>query len=181
MTEETQGNNQIDESQEGIKFNAEQQKFFDKRIGQARTKARELAEAEFKAKVTKATETAERDKLAAEKEWQKLAEMHEARVAELEPYQKEAEIYRELIDNLLAERVSALGNVAKKAIKNLPDSLTSVEKLAWLNDNEELFGQAGRAGQVGQASWTSGVGTPAQKTGKAGKSPRDMGHRRLRM
>ena len=167
MTEPKDG-----QEKDGGTFTPEQQKLFDKRIGEARVKARELAKAEFEQAAKDATADAERKELAASAEFEKLAQMHADRVVELEPYEVEAKAYRELITKMLKDQVSVLGDAAKTAVKALPESLTDIDKLNWLNANQELFEASARR-----------VGTPAKrKKPKTGKlSPDDAGHRRLRL
>jgi len=138
-----------------VTFSEEQQSFVDDLVGRARVKAREKAEADAAAHISKDREVAERAALIAEKKWQELAEMHQARVKELEPFEASAKEYGKLVENMLEVKVKALGKAAKKAMEALPDSMTVTDKLAWLNENEELFQATG-----------DGVGTPARSTAK---------------
>jgi hypothetical protein len=132
-------------------------------IGEARIKAREQARAEFEAQAAKDKEATERQALEAKQQWQELAGRHEGRVKELEPLEAEVEAYRGLVATMLADRVKALGEGAKKAVEALPGTLSDLEKLAWLNSNEELF-------QVAQPG--DGVGTPHRKKGKQDDGPK---------
>lgn len=163
MTEETQDDE--------LTFSEEQQKFIDKRIGQARIKAREKAQVDYKAQAETAQTDAERARLETENKWKELAEMHEGRVQELEPYELEAKAYRELIANMLKDRIKELGDAAKKAVAALPDSLTDLDKLNWLNKSQALFETEG----------VTRVGTPASKQGKPQKSKRVEGRRRAHL
>lgn len=154
-----------------IKFDAAQQALVDKLVGDARVKARETAQAEATARTAKEKEAADQATLVAEKKWQELAQKHEARATELEPYEAEAKAYRELVTGMLKDRVKELGEAAKIAVKGLPESLTDLDKLAWLNTNAKLFEAAG-----------DGVGTPRRPKPKLDKKQSaDVGHRRLRM
>lgn len=171
MTEQTQDKNKKDEME---KFSDEQQEFFNKRMGEARVKARELAKADFEEAAKAATEKAAQEKLQAEKEWQKLATMHSDRVKELEPFEVEAMAYRAMVADLLKDRVKELGDKAKVAIKALPESLSDLEKLNWLNKvaSEGAFA----------TEETSRVGTPARrkKTSQVTDKGREQ-HRRLKL
>jgi len=154
-----------------IEFTEEQQALVDKLIGDARVKAREKAQADQSTTLAKEKDTAEKAALAASQKWQELAEMHQARVAELEPFEAQAKAYGELIAGMLKDRLKELGSEATKAVGSLPDAMTMIEKLAWLNQNAGLFQAAG-----------DGVGTPgARRPAKNKKTAGDVGHRRLRM
>ena len=158
-----------------IEFTDEQQKLVNKRIGEARVKAREKAEADFKAQQAIDTEAAEQAGLVAKQEWQKLATKHEARVKELEPLEAQLKAHQETVAELLKDRVKALGDAAKQAVGALPKALGPLEKLKWLTANEGLFKET-------QAP-AAALGTPAKKL-KAlatGKTPAEQGHRRLRL
>ena len=167
MVEET------NETQEGTtEFTEEQQAFINKLLGKTRIEAREKANKDAGTAQVKATEEAERVRMAAEEEWKKLAQHHEARVVELEPFEAEAKVYRELVEGMLKDRVKELGEAAKVAIKALPASLSDLEKLNWLNQNQALFGVEG----------TSRVGTPAkQKKPQSVKGEGREGHTRMRL
>lgn len=175
-TEGTQGN---EGDQNEIEFSSEEQKFIDKLVGNARVKAREKAQADAKSAQDQAVKDAQQAKLEADKEWQKLADMNAARVTELEPFEAEAKAYRELVTGMLKDQVKVLGDAAKKAVAALPESLSDLDKLNWLNQNQELFGVEDPSGRVRQVKQ---VGTPAKKT--KSQSATDKGrenHRRLRM
>lgn len=144
-----------------IKFDEAQQKLVDKLVGEARVKARETAQAEFTDKSVKEQEAAEQAALVAGKKWQELAQKHETRAKELEPFEAEAKAYREMVTGMLKDRVKELGEDAKKAVAALPDSLTDLDKLNWLNQNTKLFEAVG-----------DGVGTPGRPQPKPGKQER---------
>lgn len=164
----------IEGQENEIVFNDEQQKFIDKLIGSARVKARELAKAEFEAAAEDATAETERKELAASAEFEKLAQMHATRVTELEPFEAEATAYRTLITGFLKDRVKVLGDAAKKAVGALPEGLSDLDKLNWLDANQELFSVEGPSG--------ARVGTPARKKkSQTGKDSGREGHRRLRL
>lgn len=132
-----------------------------------------LARAEEKQKeaIQAASTLAEQETLAAEKKWQELAGVHEARVKTLEPLEAQVKVYQEMVGGMLKDRVKALGDAAKTAVAGLPKSMSALEKLNWLSKNEGLF-EAG----------TSRIGTPAKrKAQRKDKSPADMGHRQLRI
>lgn len=138
-----------------IEFSDEQQALVDKLIGDARVKARDKAVTDAKASQDKLAGKAETAALAAEAKWQELAGKHEARVKELEPFEGQAADYRKLITGMLDKQVKAMGEAAKKAVKALPESMTALQKLDWLNTNEELFAATG-----------DGVGTPKRPKNK---------------
>lgn len=167
-TENTQGNTQDDVTE----FTDEQQRFIDKLVGSARIKSREKATQDAQVAQAKIASEAEQTKLEADENWKKLVEMHAGRVAELEPYEVEAKAYRELIESMLKDRVKALGETAKKAVAALPKSLTALERLNWLNQNEALFGTES----------TPRVGTPAQRKKLSPQTDKGReGHRPLRL
>ena len=154
-----------------VTFTDEQQAFVDDLVGKARTKARDKAQADATAQTTKDREAAEQAALVAEKKWQELATKHEARVKQLEPFEASAKKYDELILDMLKKKIEAFGEAAKKAVEALPKSMLVVDRLAWLDANEELFQVAG-----------DGVGTPGRSKAKPGKkTAKDVGHRRLRL
>lgn len=122
-----------------IEFTPEQQEVVDKLVGTARIKARELAETEQ----AKAKEDAAAQTLATNEKWQELATQREARIKELEPLEGQAKAYGELVASMLTDRLKSLGKSAEKAVKALPETMTTGEKLNWLSANEALFqGQA---------------------------------------
>lgn len=135
-----------------IKFDEVQQAFVDKLVGEARVKARELAKAEFDKDAAKAKDTTDKAALAAQQQWQTLAQQHEARAKQLEPLEAQVKVYEEMVADMLKAEVKRLGDAAKKAIDALPAGMTAVEKLDWLNKNEGLF----------QVATGQGVGTPGR-------------------
>lgn len=163
MSENTQENE--------LTFSEEQQTFVDKLVGKARVKARELAKEEFEAAAKEASTEAERKELAASAEFEKLATMHADRVKELEPFEVEAMAYRAMVADMLKDRIKELGDKAKVAIKALPPSMSDLERLNWLNKNQELFATEG----------TSRVGTPASKQKKLQKEQDVAGRRRVHL
>ena len=172
MTVDTQETVQGNTQEDVTKFTAEQQEFIDKLVGNARVKSREKATLDAKAAQDKVANEAEQSKLEADKNWERLVEMHTGRIAELEPYETEAKAYRELVESMLKNKVKAFGDAAKTAVAALPKSLTALERLNWLNQNEALFGTEG----------ITKVGTPAARK----KSPQQTnksreGHRPLRL
>lgn len=135
-----------------MEFTKEQQEHINKLVGEARVKAREVAKTQHEGDQAKAKEDAEKAALAANQKWQELAEKHEARAKELEPFEGQAKAYSELIAGMLKDKIKGLGDTAKKAVGALPETLSSLEKLEWLNANEALFQAPG-----------DGVGTPGSK------------------
>jgi len=133
-------------------FNDEQQALVDKLVGEARVKAREKAQVDFAAQAAKDKDATSQAALVAEKKWQELAEKHEARVKELEPLVAKSAAFDELVAEMLKDRTKALGDAAKKAIAALPEGLTDLDKLNWLNENESLF----------EAARGDGIGTPGR-------------------
>lgn len=174
MTEElTQGTE--DQANE-LTFTPEQQAFIDKRIGQARVKAREIAEAKLKTETEAAKTAAQRQELEQSEEWKKLAQHHETRVSELEPLTAEVERYRAFAGELLKTRIKDLGDVAKKAIAGLPGELDDLAKLAWLEANISLF-------KTEDDQKKGSVGTPRTREKKApsAKPKRPEGYRKSRI
>lgn len=166
MTEETQEQEKKKDEMED--FSDAQQAFIDKLMGRTRIEARERTLKAAKEAQDKVAEDAETARMTADKEWQKLADRAAARVKELEKYEVEAKAGRELYAAMLKDRLKELGEGAKNAVAHLK---TDLEKLAWLNANEELF-----------ATDTLRVGTPAARTKKkAGKSERPKGYVRSRL
>jgi len=161
MTVETQGTE--------IQFTDDQQAFIDKLVGKTRIETREKATAEAMAARRVEADKAAQEQLAAAEEWKKLAEMHEGRVRELEPFEIEAKAYRELVTTMLKDRIKELGDVAKKAVEALP--LTDLEKLNWLNKNRALFATES----------TPKVGTPISRSKSALTDKGREQHRRLRL
>jgi len=129
-----------------VTFTEEQQNLVDRLVGEARTKARDQAQAQAAASNQAAREEAERAALEAAANWEQLAKKESARVRELEPLQQQVAAYQEVMDKLLADRVKALGTAAETAVKALPDSMTALEKMAWLSANGTLFQAAGDGG-----------------------------------
>jgi hypothetical protein len=135
-----------------VQFTQEQQAFVDKLVGDARVSARDKATADADAQRIKDEEKANRANLAAKEEWEKLAQTHEARVKELEPIAEQVQVYLDFIDGVLQDNIKKLGKNAKSAVAGLPEGMTPMEKLTWLNANETLF----------EVSGGDGVGTPAR-------------------
>ena len=77
--------------------------------------------------------------LAASEEWGKLATTHEARVKELEPLVDTLKAYATFIEGVLESTIKKLGKGAKSAVAGLPEGMTAMDKLNWLNTNETLF------------------------------------------
>ena len=124
---------------EQIVFTDEQQAHVDKLIGEARVKARSKAEADVTAAQEKITQDAAQAQLVADKNWEKLVAVNQARITELEPLEAEAQAYRNIIDEMLKDRIKVLGDAAKAAVGALPEGLSTAAKLTWLNANEALF------------------------------------------
>lgn len=144
---------------EQVTFTTEQQALVDKLVGEARTKAREKATADTTAAQQVATDKAAQEQAAAAKEWEKLAGMHAARVKELEPFEAQAKAYLGLVEGMLKDEVKKLSDVGKKAVAALPDSMTALDKLNWLNLSEALF----------EVEPGDGVGTPRRPKSKGKK------------
>ena len=154
-----------------VTFTDAQQAFIDKKIGQARIKAREKAETDAQTAAHAAKEEASLAGMEAEKKWKELADHHSARVLELEPLETQVKVYEELVAGMLKDRIKVLGDAAKKFVASLPETMTDVEKLNLLNKNEALFGET-----------TPVVGTPARK--KKSQTVIDKGreaHRRRKL
>ena len=138
------------EEQEQVVFTPEQQALVDKLVGDARVKARERAAAEADTQRVKDEADAEKANLAASEEWEKLAVTHEARVKELEPVAETVKAYATFIESVLESTIKDLGKDAKSAVAGLPEKMTAMDKLTWLNANAALF----------QEPTGDGVGTP---------------------
>lgn len=174
MTEPIDG--QEKETQDEEEFTPEQQKLVNKIMGKIRIEAREKGKADAKAEQEAADQEAERESMAAAAEWEKLSKMHSDRVTELEPFEAEAKAYRELIKGMLADRIKALGDKAKVIVKAMPESLSDLEKLNWLN---KVVGE----GAFELETDTPRVGTPVRgkKKQSTGKSERPEGYHRSRI
>lgn len=133
-----------------VRFDEAQQVLVDKLVGDARVKARERAQTELAAQAAKDKEAAAQTALAAEAKWQELAEQHAARVKELEPLVGKAAEFDKLIDGMLKDKLKAMGDAAKKAVGALPEQMSKLDQLNWLNANAGLF----------TADPGDGVGTP---------------------
>ena len=176
MTVDMQEAAQETTQEDVIGFTDEQQKFVDKLVGNARVKSRERATQDAQAAQSKVANEAEQSKLEADKNWERLVEMHTGRIAELEPYEAEAKAYRELIGSMLKDKVKALGETAKKAVAALPESLTALDRLTWLNQNEALFNTESVSGVATR------VGTPAARKKLSQRTDKSReGHRPLRL
>lgn len=125
----------------------------------ARKAAKEEFEADAKTAADKAAEDAATAKLVEEKRWQDLATQHSAKVdtltAQLEPLQARITAYEALVADMLAGALETLGDTAEKAVEAMPGEPSDLEKLVWLHQNEELFGQ--------EDSKVGAVGTPSRK------------------
>lgn len=121
---------------EKVEFSTEQQEVLDRLIGDARKAGREAAE-----------KSAHEASLVHSNEWKALADTRAARIAELEPLEASLTKHQEVLKEILKARLESLGDAAKTAVKALPKSLGTLEKLAWLSANEGLFGEGG--GPVG--------------------------------
>jgi len=133
-------------------------------VGKARVKAREKAESDAKTKADADKATAEQASMVAKQEWKALADQRQARIAELEPLEAQVKAYEGLIAGMLKDRVKELGETAQKAVGALPESMSPVERLAWLETNIDLFPATGAE-----------VGTPARKSKKQADQSIDSG------
>ena len=132
-------------------------------VGDARSKARDIATAEASVQRTKDEEEKGRANLAAKQEWEKLARTHEARVKELEPVAEMVKTYLTFIEGVLEDTIKKMGKGAKSAVAGLPEEMTAMGKLTWLNANTELF----------QESEGAGVGTPTRPKDTPSKKKKD--------
>lgn len=155
-----------------------QEKLVLKRVAEAEAAAREAAKAEFEAEAAKAAEKAAEEaataKLVEEKKWEDLATQHSTKLAEqaaeLEPLKAKVAAYESLVDDMLEGALENLGDIAKKAVEALPGEPSALEKLVWLHQNEELFGQEDpKTGPVGTPSSKGKTTKPTPK--KDGKEP----------
>ena len=136
----------------GVTFSQEQQDYLNSLLKKERLDAKKQAQKEFDAVQQQAKESAEAEKLKEQNEWQKLAETHEAKAKELEPQvttlSEKVATYEAVITDLLTAKIKALGDVAKKAVENLPGAPDALAKLQWLNTNENLFKPLGPGNQI---------------------------------
>lgn len=146
-----------------------------KRVAEAVTTAKEEAKTEFEAEAAKAVTKAEEDavtaKLVEEKKWEDLATQHSTKVetliAELEPLKAKVTAYEALVADMLDSALETLGDAAVKAVEALPGEPAALEKLVWLHQNEELFGQDdSKTGAVGSPSRRAKVTKAVSKDGK---------------
>lgn len=128
-------------------FTDEQQQKVNELVGEARTKERGKAQADFDALTAKAKEDAEQASMVEKEEWQKLATQHENRVKVLEPLEAKVAAYDKMFTDMLTKRVKSLGDAAKKAVNTLPESMSDLEKLEWLQKNEATYQE--KRGPVG--------------------------------
>ncbi len=84
---------------------------------------------------------------------------------ELEPIKEMVGVYLEFVDTILEGRVKELGDAAKSAVEGLPESMTSMDKLTWLNANLQMF----------QGSSGAGIGTPSRQEDKLTPGKTDPG------
>lgn len=70
-----------------------------------------------------------------------------ARLAELSPKAERLEAYQKAVESLLAVKLEAFGDRAKKAVEALPEGMDLLDKLTWLAENEDLFAE--RTGPAG--------------------------------
>jgi hypothetical protein len=102
-----------------------------------RKKLRELeADAE---KRQQADADAAKAKLKEQEKWRELAEASEAKLQELEPLQAKVTQFEALVTEMLEARLTEFGDAGKKAVEALPEGLSDLDKLNWLNANVELF------------------------------------------
>ena len=101
----------------------------------------------------------EERKLVEDKRWEDLAAQHSTKVdtltAELEPLKARITAYEALVADMLEGALETLGEPAVKAVEAMPGEPSDLEKLVWLHQNEELFGQGDPK--------TGAVGTPSGK------------------
>ena len=121
-------------------------KHFEKVTKQQEKKASKKASVKGKKQATPSSDvTTEEKNTSEEKRQDSPAKRHfvqaQAKAESLEPLQEQLEKYGEVVQGLLETRTKELD--AKKAVDALPESMSSAEKLNWLNENESLFHNAG--------------------------------------
>lgn len=143
------------------KLTNEQRKLIDDHvnsfIGQRLDRAKKEWQAEQDTQREKENDAATQERLKEQEKWRELAEGHEAKVKDLEPELEAINAtlaqYQETLASILKTRLDALGEKATTAVDNLPGEPDSLEKLQWLEANEDLF----------KADATPGHGTPPKK------------------
>lgn len=122
-----------------VTFTPEQQAQVDKLVGDARVKARQLAQADHEAQAVKDKATTDAAALVAQNKWQELAEQGQARIKELEPLEARVKEFEVAAEETLKSTIKELGEAAKMAVDTLPESMTATEKLAWLRKNQKAY------------------------------------------
>ena len=113
---------------------------FKEKVDEAAELKRKWAEhVKAQAQAAKDAQEAEAKRLAEQGEHQKRAELAEARVKELEPYQEQNKEYETVIANLLDAKLKTLTPEAKAAVESLPEGMSTLAKLNWITTNEGLF------------------------------------------
>lgn len=85
----------------------------------------------------KEADKAERERLKQQEEWQKLAEQHEARVAELEPLAERVTRYEGVITALLEKQREGV----PEFVQPLLDKLDPADQLEYIAANQEKWGK----------------------------------------
>ena len=140
-------------------------------IGEARIKARELATAEVTAALTTDPQVAP-----TESTTPAVTDTNEVPTVEgdpLAPLQATIARYEAAAQGMLATRTAAMSEAAKAAIVGLPESMSALERLNWLDKNASLFQPVG-----------DGVGTPrrpAANHNTVPAGPAMIGNTRVRL
>jgi DNA repair exonuclease SbcCD ATPase subunit len=139
-----------------VEFSEEQQALVDKLVGQARMKARDQAKEEFEAEMERLKNQKLQQDLEESQEWERLAKERQSEIEKLSSAAERVEAYEDVIGALLKDKLTALGDKAKRLVDALPGGLTDYDKLKWLTDNAELFEEAGVPGTPMKGARKSG-------------------------
>ena len=152
MTEETAqtgdatGANSQNSGAVKVEFSPEQQAHIDRIISERLGRAQEQWQVKQAEAVKAAEEAAELKRLEENNEYKTLYEKAKAEAQSLHAEKIKGQQvagalgeYQQTIAELLTTRINALGETAKIAVDNLPGNPDALEKLRWLNKNENLF------------------------------------------
>lgn len=104
-----------------MEYSEEQQEHLNKLVAEARREGREQG-------IKKA-----------ENQLKELKEQLEAAESRKKALKESQEAKEDILNSILESRAAELGKAAKTAVEALPEKLTVMEKLEWLNENSEFF------------------------------------------
>ncbi len=128
-----------------VTFTPEQEELVNKRIGEARTKAREQAKAELEAERAKADAEAETKRLEEQKEFESLAAKRADKIAELTPQAQKAQRYEAALKKHLEAQRSGLPD----HIVEILDTMDPADQLEYIAKHQDKLKPAGTSGKNG--------------------------------